>query len=202
MNRLIDDVIFQILETSENAENLKNTYVIFKNKLLNFSIRESNIPFCYRSLRELELKLQYSESLLSRKEHTSLKREKQEIIRKLSILCQIEKEMFQMRLDRPEQFQFVGTMKKQCSVLRWKGSLNDLMELIIAFIGTGIITTTTGENLTASMLIQAFESLFNVRFGRSNDKKAAVFRRKKNCACLLDRLRENLETKVRDYYAK
>ncbi len=202
MNRLIDDVIFQNLETSENAESLKNTYGIFKTKLLNFSIKEGDIPFCYRSLRELELKLQYSEFLLSQSEHSSLKQEKHEIIRQLSIMCQIEKEILQMRLERPEHFQVIGSVKKQSSVLRWKGSLNDLMELIIAFIGTGIITTTTGENLTTSMLIQAFENLFNVRFGRSNDKKAAVFRRKKNCACLLDRLRENLEMKVQDYYAK
>lgn len=206
MKRLIDHAIFALLESTENTDNfetefltLKNAFNNFLSELLNFSVKEKDLVFCYRSLRELELKLSNLKIVIS-ESCTFQTTEKQRIIRKLFAYTIIEKELFQLRIDRPEQFFF--DQVKNFSVLKWKGSLNDLMELIIAFLGTNIIGTTTGENVTNSLLIQSFEKLFNVRFGRSNDKKGAVFRRKKNCACLLDRLKENLEMKVNDYYAK
>lgn len=206
MKRLVDDAIFELLEDTENTNNfenelltLKNAYQNFRSELLNFSVKERNPIYCYRSLRELEFKSAHLKLLLE-SESCLVKKEKLKILHKLIALCQIEKEVFQLRIDRPEQFFFEKA--KSYSNLKWKGSLNDLMELIIAFGGTGVIGTTSGENVTNHMLIEAFEKLFNVRFGRSNDKKGAVFRRKKNCASLLDRLKENLEMKVNDYYAK
>ena len=200
METLTGHPIFNLLDkhissaSMPNENDLKMEIIRFHEELIAFE-RESDICQFYRLIRGIEIKI----ACIKSKCNSDLKIRLFEAI--LSIV-KTERELLCLRLKHPESFIKLSTKHKLFSNLKWIGNKCDIMELILAFVGSGLVTTMDGAPLTQIMVVKYFEQLFNIDLKRPVDLKNQIYRRKKESTPFMERLKQNIEQQIENYYKK
>lgn len=100
-------------------------------------------------------------------------------------LIDAELRLLYIRAEYPELFPAENKSVSFC----WKGSINDLVELISALFYSRLIADENGTPLSFLKLINSVEMLFGVSISRPYDKRGRLEMRKKGITPFLDRLR-------------
>ena len=100
-------------------------------------------------------------------------------------LIDAELHLLNIRAKYPELF----VTAKHSVAFFWKGSLNDLVEVVSALFYSRMITDESGVPLSYLKLINSAGELFGVNISRPYDKRGRLEMRKKGVTPFLDKLK-------------
>lgn len=114
---------------------------------------------------------------------------------KCLLLIEAEIELVNFSVEHPETNE-ASVSFSFLSLLHWKDTLTNLMELISSLDYSGLITDENGKKLSFAGIVTAFEQLFNISIPKPYDLRADLARRKKGVSVLLPKLKEVYEKNI------
>ena len=105
-------------------------------------------------------------------------------IRLLKIEIELHKNSWSIK--HPTQETVQNIKSESVSILTWKGSINQLLELICALFHTRLILCPDGSPVSFIQLIHTFERVFKIEIKEPYRRRGTLYQRKRNQTPFLD----------------